>query len=145
MSFSVHIQACRALMIIALILGLVSIIVSTMGMKCINIGSRSDQSKGKFAMSGGILFLLAGKHNMNVYWQTISITMYSCLIYLILNYYVKFFPTGLCTIVATAWYASRVIADFNNPLFGGIRWEESHSVCHFQHSGRGLWLDSNVN
>lgn len=63
--FSVHIQACRALMIIALIFGLVSIIVSTMGMKCINIGSRSDQSKGKIALSGGVLFILAGKHNMN--------------------------------------------------------------------------------
>ncbi|XP_056599794.1 claudin 15-like a [Triplophysa dalaica] len=89
LALPVHIQACRALMIIALILGLVSIIVSTMGMKCINIGSRSDQSKGKIALSGGVLFILA----------------------------------GLCSIVATSWYASRVIADFNDPFFGGIRFE----------------------
>ncbi|KAI7810135.1 claudin 15-like a [Triplophysa rosa] len=89
LALPVHIQACRALMIIALILGLVSIIVSTMGMKCINIGSRSDQSKGKIAISGGIIFILA----------------------------------GLCAIVATSWYASRVISDFNDPFFGGIRFE----------------------
>ncbi|XP_051989333.1 claudin 15-like a [Xyrauchen texanus] len=84
-----HIQACRALMIIALIFGLVSIIVSTMGLKCIKIGAAKDESKGKLAVSGGILFILA----------------------------------GLCTMVATSWYAARVIQEFHNPFFGGIKFE----------------------
>ncbi|XP_065131442.1 claudin 15-like a [Paramisgurnus dabryanus] len=89
LALPVHIQACRALMIIALILGLISIIVSTMGLKCINIGKRDEESKAKIAVSGGIIFIIA----------------------------------GLCIIVATSWYASRVISDFYNPLSGGIKFE----------------------
>lgn len=89
LALPVHIQACRALMIIALILGLVSIIVSTMGLKCINIGNRDEDSKAKIAGSGGAIFIIA----------------------------------GLCIIVATSWYASRVISDFYDPFFGGIKFE----------------------
>ncbi|KAM9844877.1 claudin 15-like a [Aulostomus maculatus] len=55
-----HVQACRALMIIALLLGLASMIVSLLGLKCIKIGSATDQSKAKIAVTGGILSLLAG-------------------------------------------------------------------------------------
>lgn len=56
-----YLQACRALMIIALLLGLFSMIVSIMGLKCITIGSSSDQAKSKMAGTGGILFILAGE------------------------------------------------------------------------------------
>ncbi|KAL7387010.1 hypothetical protein ABVT39_017004 [Epinephelus coioides] len=55
-----HVQACRALMIIALLLGLASMIVSLLGLKCIKIGSATDQSKAKIAVTGGILSILAG-------------------------------------------------------------------------------------
>lgn len=54
-------QACRALMIIALILGLFSMIVSILGLKCIQVGSSSDQAKAKKAVAGGVLFILAGE------------------------------------------------------------------------------------
>lgn len=57
-------QACRALMIIALILGLASMIMAIMGLKCISIGSASDQAKSKMAATGGILFLLAGEFSV---------------------------------------------------------------------------------
>ncbi|XP_060762454.1 claudin 15-like a [Neoarius graeffei] len=82
-------QACRALMIIALILGLSSMIMATMGLKCISIGSASDQAKSKMAATGGILFLLA----------------------------------GLSTMVATSWYAARVVEEFQDPFYGGIKFE----------------------
>lgn len=55
-----HVQACRALMIIALLLGLGCMIVSLLGLKCIKIGSATDQSKGKIAATGGILSMLGG-------------------------------------------------------------------------------------
>ncbi|KAF4076335.1 hypothetical protein AMELA_G00213230 [Ameiurus melas] len=55
-----YLQACRALMIIALILGLFSMIVAILGLKCIQIGSSSDQTKAKKAVAGGVLFILAG-------------------------------------------------------------------------------------
>ncbi|CAN9503052.1 unnamed protein product [Ophioblennius macclurei] len=55
-----HVQACRALMIIALLLGLGCMIVALLGLKCIKIGSSTDQSKAKIATSGGVMGILAG-------------------------------------------------------------------------------------
>lgn len=59
--FAGHIQASRALMIIALVLGLGAIIVSMLGLKCIHIGTSTDQAKGKLAGTGGILAMLGGE------------------------------------------------------------------------------------
>lgn len=55
-----YVQACRALMIISLLLGLGCIIVSLLGLKCIRIGSATDQSKAKIAISGGVVGILGG-------------------------------------------------------------------------------------
>jgi len=55
-----HVQACRALMIISLLLGLGCMIVSLLGLKCIKIGSATDESKAKIAATGGILCMLGG-------------------------------------------------------------------------------------
>jgi len=84
-----HIQACRALMIVSLLMGLGCMIVSLLGLKCIKIGSATEQSKAKIAVTGGILAILS----------------------------------GLCTMVAVSWYASQVVEDFNNPFFGGVKFE----------------------
>lgn len=84
-----HIQACRALMIISLLLGLGCMIVSLLGLKCIKIGSSTDQSKAKIATTGGTLSVLA----------------------------------GLCCMIACSWYAYRVVQDFNDPFYGGVRFE----------------------
>uniref|UniRef100_UPI0037E79C8C claudin 15-like a n=1 Tax=Semicossyphus pulcher TaxID=241346 RepID=UPI0037E79C8C len=84
-----HVQACRALMIISLLLGLGCMIVSLLGLKCIKIGSTSDQSKAKIAATGGILSIFA----------------------------------GLCCMIAVSWYAYQVVQDFNNPFFGGVKFE----------------------
>ncbi|XP_073347660.1 claudin 15-like a [Pagrus major] len=84
-----HVQACRALMIISLLFGLGSMIVSLLGLKCIKIGSATEQSKAKIAATGGILSILA----------------------------------GLCCMVAVSWYAYRVVQDFYDPFYGGMKFE----------------------
>ncbi|XP_058483530.1 claudin 15-like a [Solea solea] len=84
-----YVQACRALMIIALLMGLACMVVSLLGVKCIRIGSTTDQTKAKIAFTGGILSMLS----------------------------------GLCVLIACSWYAYRVVQDFNNPFYGGVRFE----------------------
>ncbi|XP_041659979.1 claudin 15-like a [Cheilinus undulatus] len=84
-----YVQADRALMIISLLLGLGCMIVSLLGLKCIKIGSSTDQSKAKLAVTGGIMSILG----------------------------------GLCCMIAVSWYAYQVVEDFNNPFFGGVRFE----------------------
>ncbi|KAA8578306.1 claudin 15-like a [Etheostoma spectabile] len=86
-----HIQACRALMIISLLLGLGAMVLSILGLKCIKIGSATDQTKAKVCFTGGLLSMLA----------------------------------GLCCMIACSWYAYRVVQDFHNPFFGGIKFELS--------------------
>ncbi|KAM6954060.1 claudin 15-like a [Aplochiton taeniatus] len=84
-----HVQACRALMIVSLLLGLGCMVVSLMGLKCIKIGTTSEQAKAKIAVTGGAFAVLS----------------------------------GLCTMVAVSWYAARVVQDFSNPFFGGVKFE----------------------
>ncbi|XP_068601599.1 claudin-1-like [Brachionichthys hirsutus] len=55
-----HLQACRALMILSLLVGLSSIIVSVMGLKCTKLGRPSERLKDRVALSGGVLFILSG-------------------------------------------------------------------------------------
>lgn len=59
--FSVHIQTCRALMIISVLMGFIAIIVSVVGMKCTKVGDNNPSTKSKIAISGGSLFLLSGE------------------------------------------------------------------------------------
>lgn len=59
-SLATHIQACRALMIISLIMGLFACIISLFGLKCTKFGSSDEHTKGKIALSGGLVFILAG-------------------------------------------------------------------------------------
>lgn len=53
-------------MIISLLLGLGSLIVSLLGLKCIKIGSTTDQSKAKITITGGILSILCGESALEV-------------------------------------------------------------------------------
>lgn len=47
-------------MILSLLIGLVSILVSVLGLKCTRFGSTSEQVKGRMGLSGGVLFILSG-------------------------------------------------------------------------------------
>lgn len=56
----VHIQTCRALMVVSVLLGFIAIIVSVVGMKCTKVGDNNPATKTRIAVTGGVLFLLAG-------------------------------------------------------------------------------------
>ncbi|XP_027858175.1 claudin-19 isoform X2 [Xiphophorus couchianus] len=58
--YLVHIQTCRALMVISVLLGFIGIIVSVVGMKCTKVGDNNPSTKTRIAVTGGALFLLAG-------------------------------------------------------------------------------------
>lgn len=58
---AVHIQTCRALMVISLLLGFFGIIVSVVGMKCTKVGEEDPVTKSRIAVAGGVLFVLSGK------------------------------------------------------------------------------------
>ncbi|XP_029372914.1 claudin-4-like [Echeneis naucrates] len=55
-----HLQGCRALMILSLLVGLASILVSVLGLKCTKIGRTSEHIKAQIALSGGIMFIISG-------------------------------------------------------------------------------------
>uniref|UniRef100_A0A8C2TS76 Claudin n=1 Tax=Coturnix japonica TaxID=93934 RepID=A0A8C2TS76_COTJA len=70
-----HIQACRALMIISILLGFVAAMVSLLGLKCTNVGLRDEDEKLKVAVTGGFLFTLGGLCSMvAVSWYAAMIT-----------------------------------------------------------------------
>ncbi|XP_068096658.1 claudin-19 isoform X2 [Hyperolius riggenbachi] len=60
LSLEVHIQATRALMVVAILLGFIGIIISVVGMKCTKVGDNNPIIKSRIAVSGGVLFILAG-------------------------------------------------------------------------------------
>ncbi|CAH2246632.1 claudin-15-like isoform X2 [Pelobates cultripes] len=60
LSLQAFVQACRALMIISIILGLIACILSLFGLKCIKVGSSDEYAKGKIALGGGLIFITAG-------------------------------------------------------------------------------------
>ncbi|KAM8953980.1 claudin-15-like isoform 2-T2 [Pelodytes ibericus] len=60
LALPVHVQVCRALMIIAIVLGLISAVLSLFGLKCTKVGSTSEHSKGKIALAGGLVFITGG-------------------------------------------------------------------------------------
>lgn len=61
MSLSVHLQVCRALMVLSLLAGLAAILLSILGLKCTKIGRTAERSKQQMALAGGLLFILSGR------------------------------------------------------------------------------------
>ncbi|XP_044525443.1 claudin-1 [Gracilinanus agilis] len=53
-------QATRALMVIGIILGLIAILVATVGMKCMKCLEDDEVQKMRMAVFGGMIFLVAG-------------------------------------------------------------------------------------
>ncbi|MEJ1273156.1 claudin 7 [Cricetulus griseus] len=53
-------QATRALMVVSLVLGFLAMFVATMGMKCTSCGGDDKVKKARIAMTGGIVFIVAG-------------------------------------------------------------------------------------
>uniref|UniRef100_A0A8C4QVU8 Claudin n=1 Tax=Eptatretus burgeri TaxID=7764 RepID=A0A8C4QVU8_EPTBU len=60
LGLSAYIQACRALVIGAVVLGFFGSIAAVIGMKCTRIGPRARKKKRLVAVSGGALYVLTG-------------------------------------------------------------------------------------
>ncbi|XP_039193850.1 claudin-7 [Crotalus tigris] len=60
LSLGAYLQATRALMVISIVLGVMGIGIATMGMKCTHCGDDNKTTKARIAMTGGIVFLVAG-------------------------------------------------------------------------------------
>ncbi|NWH63727.1 CLD19 protein, partial [Geococcyx californianus] len=76
LSSDTHIQACRALMISSILLGFIATVLSLLGLKCTNIGLSDEDTKMKFAVTGGFLFILGGLCSMvAVSWYAAMITV----------------------------------------------------------------------
>lgn len=108
----VHIQTCRAMMVVSVLLGFIGIIVSVVGMKCTKVGDNNPAIKTRIAVTGGALFLLAGMCSVHrVVPKPGSGNFEKALTLLICS------PrhTGLCTLVSVSWYATQVSYQFFNP------------------------------
>ncbi|XP_063298313.1 claudin-18 isoform X1 [Pelobates fuscus] len=53
-------QACRALMIVGIVLGAIGLLISIFALKCIRIGSMEDSAKANITLTAGIMFIIAG-------------------------------------------------------------------------------------
>ncbi|XP_024421995.2 claudin-18 isoform X2 [Desmodus rotundus] len=53
-------QAVRALMIVGIILGAISLLVSIFALKCIHIGSMENSAKAKMTLTSGVMFIISG-------------------------------------------------------------------------------------
>nr|XP_023852294.1 claudin-19-like [Salvelinus alpinus] len=104
LSLDVHIQTCRALMVVSVLLGFIGMIVSVVGMKCTKVGDNNPISKGRIAVSGGALFLLAGLCTMvSVSWYATQVSY-------------QFFNPNTpiqCQVTLSHWY------EFGSALFVG--------------------------
>ncbi|KAI5088877.1 claudin 15 precursor [Silurus meridionalis] len=70
-----YIQACRALMITSIVLGMFGLIFTLVGMQCSKIGGENYIVKGRIAVLGGVFFILQGVCTMiAVSWYASNIT-----------------------------------------------------------------------
>uniref|UniRef100_A0AAY4EHF3 Claudin n=1 Tax=Denticeps clupeoides TaxID=299321 RepID=A0AAY4EHF3_9TELE len=69
------IQACRALMITSIVLGIFGVSATLMGMQCSKVGGDNYILKGKISVVAGVLFILQGLCTMvAVSWYAYDIT-----------------------------------------------------------------------
>lgn len=75
LALSGYIQACRALMISAIVLGFLGLFLGMMGLRCTNIGGIVLSRKAKLAATAGALHILAGCCGMvAITWYASNIT-----------------------------------------------------------------------
>ncbi|XP_004386855.1 claudin-15 [Trichechus manatus latirostris] len=75
LALSGYIQACRALMITAILLGFLGLFLGIVGLRCTNIGSMVLSRKDKLAATAGALDILAGLCGMvAISWYAANIT-----------------------------------------------------------------------
>ncbi|XP_072296527.1 claudin-18 [Eucyclogobius newberryi] len=60
LGFSGSFQAVRALMIVGVVLGVLSTLLSIFSLQCLTMNSMADSTKGKMSLTAGIMFITAG-------------------------------------------------------------------------------------
>lgn len=115
-------------MIMSLIIGLASIIISVLGLKCTKIGRTSEKVKEQIALSGGILFILSGTRSLETEGLE-SVRMNERKHLKKRSLSSVFCPSGVFTLTAVSWYAARVINDFHDPFHGGLKSVSCRAVC----------------
>ncbi|XP_074121038.1 claudin-15 [Sminthopsis crassicaudata] len=75
LALSGTIQACRALMITAILLGFLGLFLGIVGLRCTQVGSVTPEGKAKLAATAGALDILAGMCGMvTISWYASNIT-----------------------------------------------------------------------
>ncbi|XP_017543603.1 claudin-15-like isoform X2 [Pygocentrus nattereri] len=75
LALSGYIQACRALMIASIVMGMFGLISTLVGMQCSKIGGENYVLKGRIAAVGGVFFILQSLCTMiAVSWYASNIT-----------------------------------------------------------------------
>ncbi|KAM6155861.1 claudin-15 [Rhynchocyon petersi] len=75
LALSGYIQACRALMITAILLGFLGFFLGIMGLRCTNLGRIETSRKAKLAATAGVLHILTGICGMvAISWYAFNIT-----------------------------------------------------------------------
>ncbi|XP_028654169.1 claudin-15-like isoform X2 [Erpetoichthys calabaricus] len=75
LSLSGYIQACRALMIAAIVMGVLGSIAALIGLQCTKVGGDNYTVKGRIAGVGGVLYILGGLCAMvAISWYAFNIT-----------------------------------------------------------------------
>ncbi|XP_028654170.2 claudin-15-like isoform X1 [Erpetoichthys calabaricus] len=75
LALSGYIQACRALMIAAIVMGVLGSIAALIGLQCTKVGGDNYTVKGRIAGVGGVLYILGGLCAMvAISWYAFNIT-----------------------------------------------------------------------
>ncbi|XP_006889866.1 PREDICTED: claudin-15 [Elephantulus edwardii] len=75
LALSGYIQACRAIMITAILLGSLGFLLGMVGMRCTNLGNMPTSRKAKLAATAGALHILTGFCGMvAISWYAFNIT-----------------------------------------------------------------------
>lgn len=59
-----------------MLLGFIGIIISVVGMKCTKVGDNNPVTKSRIAVSGGVLFLLAGNSHFMFLYVNVPMLLY---------------------------------------------------------------------
>lgn len=101
-------------MVVSLVLGFLAMFVATMGMKCTSCGGDDKVKKARIAMTGGIVFIVAGElqaqggPRRSVEASKVPAPgLPTCQ---------SLSPPGLAALVACSWYGHQIVTDFYNPL-----------------------------
>lgn len=131
-----YIQASRALMITAVVLGTFGLVSGLIGMQCSKAGGDNLTLKGKIAGTGGVMFILQGK-GKRIKIEIRKVSSPSTVSEWLKVVCLVFGPNaGLCTMIAVSWYAFNITQDFFDPFYPGIKWDRGTQGWNNRSAGR---------